>query len=199
MTTDAEKKAERVTAAAGATTAVPGTSIRTPLATLLAGHVIQDGEVVLMILKPSRLFVPLNSMRFAGVVLIVLIAALLWNHDVISRPSVAGEIALFVITGHLMSSMLQWMGRYYILTDMRIIRLSGILTTEFFSCPLRKVAGTRVVRGFRERVLGLGTIDIIPTEKAGASWQTVRRPIEVNEAIAAAISKARQGASGGHE
>src|SRR5687768_13004955 len=43
----------------------------TPLGALLARHVIRDGEVVLLALKPSMWFILLSSLRFIGVVAIL--------------------------------------------------------------------------------------------------------------------------------
>ncbi len=40
---------------------------------LLTSHILRDGELVLLILKPSLWFVLFNSMRFTGVVLVMMI------------------------------------------------------------------------------------------------------------------------------
>src|SRR5687767_2136535 len=47
------------------------TAAVTPLGALLARHVIRDGEVVLLALKPSRWFILLSSLRFIAVVSIL--------------------------------------------------------------------------------------------------------------------------------
>ena len=47
------------------------------LAALMAGHVLQDGEIVLLILKPSLWFIVLGAMRFVAVVVILMMAAAL--------------------------------------------------------------------------------------------------------------------------
>jgi len=54
--------------AAGAAAARP--AFATPLAAVLAGHVLHDGEVILLILKPSRWFILLTSLRWAAVIAI---------------------------------------------------------------------------------------------------------------------------------
>jgi hypothetical protein len=47
----------------------------------------------------------------------------------------------------------------------------------------------------RERILRLGSIDIVSTDPdcGWAQWQTISRPRQVHEQIVAAIQKARQG------
>ena len=57
------------------------------------------------------------------------------------------------------------------------------------------VATTRVTFTTRERVLGLGSIDIIPIDPdcGIAQWQTIAKPRQVNEQIIAAIQRSKQG------
>jgi Bacterial PH domain len=157
------------------------------MAQLLAGHVLRDGEVVLLILKPSLWLIPFGTMRFGAVVLIGIIAAELWLPVNTARWYV--EAGVFLLTARVMWSVLVWMGRLYVLTDMRVLRLSGIFTVEIFDCPLRKIGQTRVIYSFRERLWGLGTIEITPQDETCPSglWQTVRQPVEVHEQIRAAI------------
>jgi hypothetical protein len=157
---------------------------------------LQDGEVILMILKPSLWFILLSSLRWAAMIAIGLVAAKIYDEQLPGKNSAYLEAGIFVIAGRLMFAVLQWMSRIYVLTDMRILRLSGIFTPELFDCPLRKVAGTRVSFTTRERVLGLGSIDIGSSDPdCGATqWQTIVRPRQVHEAIVAAIQRAKQGA-----
>lgn len=163
------------------------------LAVLLAGHVLRDGEVVLLILKPSVWYILFSAMRFAAGALIGVIAAELWLPDRAAQWYAAA--GLFLIAARFMWSVLQWMGRLYVLTDLRILRLSGVFAVEIFDCPLRKVAATRVVYSFRERMSGLGSIEITPHDDARPPgvWQTVRRPHDVHEQVRAAIARAKSG------
>lgn len=181
----------------GAATAADALPFRTSLAALLTGHILRDGEVVLLILKPSLWYIVFSSMRFAAAVLIVAIAAQLWLHP----PHVAGSVAYagaFLLAGRVMWAVLQWMGRLYVLTDMRIVRLSGVFNVEIYDCALRKLAGTRLTRTFREKLWRLGSIEIIPVDDScpPSTWQTVRRPAEVHAKVQATIERARQGGQG---
>lgn len=94
-----------------------------------------------------------------------------------------------------MWSVLQWMGRLYLLTNLRIVRLSGIFSVDIFDCPLRKVGRTRLVSAVRERLVGLGSIEIVPQDESSPTglWQTIRHPVEVHEQIVATINRAKQG------
>jgi hypothetical protein len=181
---------------AGAAAPAPLTAAA-PMAALLTRHILQDGEVILLILKPSILFIVLSMLRFAAVVLIVMIAAKVFDERLPGQARTYVEAGIFLLGGRLMWSVLQWMSRLYILTDLRIIRLSGVFQLEIFDCPLRKVARTRILRTMREQICRLGSIEIIPSDERLpiGTWQMVSRPILVNEQIVAAVNRAKQGRS----
>jgi hypothetical protein len=179
----------------GVATATPVRPLSTSLAALLTRHILRDGEIVLLILKPSLWFIVLGAMRFSAVVLIGIIAAKLWIPHAAARAAEAGA---FLIAGRVMWAVLQWMGRLYVLTDLRVLRLSGVFNVDIFDCPLRKVSHARMYRTFRERVLRLGSIEIVPAMDGctPGDWRTIKRPVEVLETIEATVRRAKQGGGG---
>jgi hypothetical protein len=190
---DVSNRLERVQFAEAAT--VPPARLSSSLAALLTGHILQDGEVILLILKPSLWFIILSSLRWAAAASILLVAAKIYDDALPGKNAAYLEAGIFIIAGRLMFAVLQWMSRLYVLTDMRILRLSGIFSPVLFDCPLRKVAGTRVSFTTRERLLRLGSIDIVSTDPqcGWAQWQTIYKPREIHEQIVAAIQRAKQG------
>jgi len=187
-------------AAANATDAATAPAVARPaatsVATLLTRHILRDGETVLLLLKPSLWFILFGSLRFIAVALILVISFELWLPRYLH---LAVEAGVLLITARVAWAILHWMGRLYLLTDLRILRLSGVFTTEIFDCPLRKVARTRLVPTFRERLLGLGSIEIIPSDdqRPCSTWQTIARPAHVHEQIQRAIARAKQGGCNG--
>jgi hypothetical protein len=163
------------------------------LAALLTSHVLRDGEIVVLILKPSLWFIPLQSIFFSSIVAIFAAALALADRNVIFHNRTYSEAAGLLIAGRLMWSSLQWMGRLYVLTDQRILRLSGVYTTEIFDCLLRKVAMARLMMTTRDQILGIGSVVIFPADekRPPAVWQTVGRPKEVHQRIMAAIARAK--------
>ncbi len=175
------------TAGAGTAEAQP---VHGSLAKLLSTHILRDGEVILLALKPSIWFIPLSGLRLiATIILAAMIARILDDQ----RTMLYVEIAIFLVAGRLVWSLLQWMGRLYILTDLRILSLSGIFSVDVFDCPLRKVARARLLYIPRERVLRLGSLEIIPSDEAMPSgiWQTISRPGFVYQQVLAAIRRAK--------
>lgn len=172
-------------------TAAPVVPAPSSLASLLAGHVLRDGEVIILILKPSLWYVVLNALRFIAAVLIALIAIELW----MPHPRAYLEAGASLMAMRIVWAMLKWMSRLYVLTDQRVLRLGGVFNVEILDCPLRRVSRTRLFGTFRERLLRLGSIEIIPMDESRLCgiWQTIRRPREVHEQIVEAIRRAKQG------
>ena len=171
----------------------------TSLAKLLASHILRDGEVVLLILRPSLWFIFLSSLRFVAGAL-VLIFALHFLSASSSHNTVRSlvELGVSAITARLMWAMLQWMSRLYILTDLRVLSVSGVFNVDIFDCPLRKVARTRVIVSSQERFTNVGSIEIIPQDDSVpfGLWQTIARPAVIHEQMVATINRAKQGGMG---
>lgn len=178
----------------GAAVAAPEASASGSLATLLTSHVLRDGELVLLILKPSVWFIVVSSTRFSAIVLILMIASKIYDPQLPSTAAIYIEAGLFLIAARLMWAVLQWTSRLYVLTDLRILRLSGVFNVNVFDCPLRRIARTRIIKSFRDRVLGIGSIEIIPMDEELpiGGWHLVARPERVHETIVATINRAKQ-------
>ncbi|MGD0769462.1 MAG: PH domain-containing protein [Tepidisphaeraceae bacterium] len=194
--TPSPSSGEHLAEAAATPAAAAAAARTTSLGALLGSHVLRDGELVLMILKPSLWFIIFNSMAFS--IGIAVAAAALALVDRRMHDHFYLEAALFVITGRLMWAVLQWMGRIYILTDQRVLRITGVFTVDIFDCPLRKVVRARIVSSAREKLVAVGSIEIIPSDEAmpSAVWQTIARPKEIHQRLQAAITRAKQSGTG---
>ena len=180
--------------AAGAAAARP--VAMTSIAALLASHILREGEVVLMVLKPSLWFIPFTSAAFAAITAVVALALAVIDHRMHDRFYF--ELAVFLIAGRVIWSILQWIGLLYVLTDMRVLRVIGVFNVDVFDCPLRKVVRTRLVSTAREKLAGVGSIEIIPKDEdmPTAIWQTIPKPAENYERLTAAINRAKQSGLG---
>lgn len=164
----------------------------TSIATLLTRHIVRDGEVILLMLKPSLWTIFFATLPMAGVALIAMIGTRLWAQH---HFHIAVELGTMLVAGRAGWAILNWIGKLYLLTDMRIVRISGVFSPQIHDIPLRKVARTRVTASFRERIWRLGSIEIIPETDhwPWSVWQTISRPKHVDETIRRAVSRAKQG------
>lgn len=169
-------------------------TLRPSLATLLAGHILRDGETVVMILKPSLWFIVLGALRFAAAALIGILAAKLWISPKAALRAL--EIGIFLVSGRLMWATLQWMGRLYILTDWRVIRLAGVFHIDIFDCPLRRVSQVRGWAPFKERIFGVGSIEIAAADGAIGDWRTIKNPKLAMEKLERMVESAKHNGVG---
>jgi len=165
-----------------------------PLTALLTGHILRDGEIVLLTIKPSLWFVPLQSLVFSAVVVLILGTMELLSTSSAHRRLIDLDAVVFLVGMRLMLASLQWIGRLYVLTDQRVLRFSGVFSVDIFDCPLRKIAGVRVTQTFREKLFGLGTLEIHPrdSDRRPSGWQTISRPNDVYAKVMATIQRAQQ-------
>ena len=192
---DLRSRSSLAHASEGGAAAAPAAT--NPVSALMAGQVLRDGELILLLLRPSRWFILLTSLRFLAIVALMMALTVIFEDKLRGKRQYL-EIGVLLIVGRLSWGVLQWMGRLYILTDMRIIRLSGVFHVDVFDCTLRKVARTLLEISFQERLCRIGTIAIIPQDEEVpiAHWQMVAHPRKVHEQIMATISKAKQGGTG---
>ena len=78
--------------------------------------------------------------------------------------------------------------------------VAQVVAGEQHTCA-RKVGQARLYRSFRERMLRLGSIEIIPSDDACPSgeWRTIKRPAEVLATIEATVRRAKQGGACGRD
>ena len=93
--------ADQLQAAESCPAAAPTAAV-TPLGALLARHILRDGEIVLLALKPSLWFIPLSSLRFIAAVAILVLGAIAWEGRY-NREWFYIEAAIFLVAGSLVA------------------------------------------------------------------------------------------------
>ena len=181
-----------------AATAQPSSAEAAGAAVVVPARLIQEGEEVVLALKPSGLFVPLASAPF--ILAIAMVAAGGYALDTLRIVDLNLQLLALVCVAlsvvRLLVAFLQWLSRIYVLTNRRVIRVKGVLRIRIFECPLARIQNTVLSLSFLERIVGLGTILFATagTGRAEAAWVMVARPIEVHEIVVEYIRRA-QGSS----
>ena len=164
---------------------------------ILPAQLLQPGELIILLIKPSPWFILLVPMRFIAIVLLCgLLAAQLQNRGFnlgLHRNDVI--IATLAILGlRLFWQMLDWLSRVYVLTDQRIIRIKGVLNVQVFECPLQKIQQTDLLLPLTQRVFWLGTIGFATAGTAvhEAYWLMIAKPLEVHAKIVETLRRYRR-------
>lgn len=161
---------------------------------ILPADLLQGGEIIIMILKPSPLYIILWCF---GQILGLLVTAWIANyvHDYfdldIFYPRTLWMVVGTVVAVRLIYQFFDWLSRTYILTDRRVISMQGIMRIRIFQCTLKQVQHTDMLFSIRERCFGLGTI-VISTAGTGGSesfWLMLRRPMAVHRKILQVLNR----------
>lgn len=90
--------------------------------------------------------------------------------------------------------MLAWRNHAYVLTNWRIIQMSGVFNKEVVDSLLEKVNDVKTEQSFLGRILGYGDIEILTASEQGANrFTTIARPLELKVAMLDAKEALEQG------
>ncbi len=171
------------------------------------GQLVPDGETVLLALKPHPLFVVLSVLT--PLAALVATAGVAWWIG--GRSAATGDLMELVLRRAVVVALgcatllvawqcLEWLTRLYVLTDRRVMRVSGVLRQTTFDLPLRRVQHVVLYRSLRERLVDLGTIGFSsagPGRAAEFWWYMVAHPVEQMETVRRAIERYAGGGEGG--
>ncbi len=163
--------------------------------------VLNGSEIIILAIKPSLCYVLFVSGRWLAILLPIGMVA--WLSGQLGWLGMQAQVllatCLAVVFMRLAFGLLQWQSRVYILTNLRVLRIRGVVRVEMFQCPLLQLRDVRLTEGMAEKLMGLGTIGLVKnsSEKAAAHWQNIRRGEEVRGQILEAIDalKGRSGQS----
>ncbi len=161
---------------------------------ILPASMLHEDEVILLLIKPSPLFILLTSLRFVLGVLLTAILAVrvldLHESALISNNGIA-ILATLLVLGRLVWALAVWTSHVYFLTNQRVVTIKGVFNLSIVQAPLRKIQRTTLYRPFIERILGLGSIGFATaaTTDYDATWVMIAHPTAIHEQIVAAIRR----------
>ncbi|MDY6913707.1 MAG: PH domain-containing protein [Planctomycetota bacterium] len=163
--------------------------------TLVPAKLLDEDEIVILAVKPSGWFVLLQSLPVLAVAVVVVVAAIL-AADVFSI-AVAKRTVVWICAAavclQLLAAGCQWLGRLYVLTNRRMMRIRGVLQVDVFQCPLRCVGRATASATRLERCIGVGSLFFGggQAELPDVAWIHVARPVEVQDLINETIRRIR--------
>ncbi len=181
-------------------------SAEEPLVDVLAPagmqQVLQDGETVILALRPSPWFILIDGswVYFASIFVALLLAWLAhqpWSPVILPESQIFPLLAT-VLSIRIVWKFLDWANRVYVLTDQRIMRRRGVIQYSLIEAPLDRIQHSAIFTRVVERVLGLGTIGFA-TAGSGrfeVIWEMIANPIEIHRKVNDAIE--RYGRRGDH-
>ena len=115
--------------------------------------------------------------------LIIMIGAALRSAEL---THIGVEVGLMLVAVRAGWAVMSWAGKLYLLSDLHIVRISGVFGPQIHDIPLRKVAHTRLVRSYPERVLRSGRSRSFPRAISipGRSGSRFRSPTRCTKRFA---------------
>jgi uncharacterized membrane protein YdbT with pleckstrin-like domain len=162
--------------------------------TVVPEQILHDDEIVLLLTKPSLLFIPYTSFLFClGALLlgVLFVQVTRYTPSAFSPTSVA-LLTVLACVGRLIWALLVWTSHTYMLTNQRIVTIKGVLNVHMFQAHLRKVQKTDLYRPLIYQILGTGTLAFSTAAASGdadSTWQMIARPVQAQEQVVAAINK----------
>ncbi len=170
-----------------------GDAVRARASALLPNELLQPGEVIVLLLKPSPLYVVLSCLKSLTLIILatatgVYLARETGSSDLAQQIALAGVIGTL---GRIGWQFLEWLSRVYVLTDQRVVAVGGVLRVRVFEAPFKQVAQTELYFSLRERLFALGTV-VFSTPGTGgrdAAWEMVTQPLEVHAQVVATLRR----------
>lgn len=170
-----------------AVTAAPAPAIEADVADAL-----EPGETILLMVRPSPLFVPLGPL-VSILWIAVLSLFLAWLDRRLEwipwRDSQVLLLGVMATSARLGWQAAEWSGRLYVLTDRRVVRRGGVGRVALRELPLGELAAPSVFRNTPERFVGAGTVLLERERGGGLAWEWVADPDAVRQAVAEARSR----------
>jgi len=173
----------------------PG-SLSVAATSAVARERLEDGEIVILAVRPSGWFVVLLSWPLlvgAAAVAAVSLLARSWpgyNVDGHMVTLVCAAVAALRIA----VACFQWQGRLYVLTDRRVMRIKGVFREDCYQCPLRNISEVHMSATLPERIVAVANLVFHRTDAKAvpdADWLCLANPREVFQAVQEAMRRAK--------
>lgn len=168
------------------------------IAAMLPAELLQPGETIILLIKPSPWFILLEPLRAVMVLLtLMVLTAWLGRRDLLPTQLIGQRDLILLCIGllgiRLFWQFLEWLSRVYVLTDRRVVRVQGVLRVFVFETALKNVQHTNASFSVRERLMGLGTISFATSGTAftEATWRMVAHPLEVHRIVVQTLQRYR--------
>lgn len=163
--------------------------------TLIAEELLEDGEIVLLAVKPSGWFVLLVSLPVLLAAAVVAMATQLVKGSIFH--GVQGQAVLLLCVGlgclRVVLACFQWLGAMYILTNRRIMSLCGVFRSRVLQSRLKHITRLVLTQRFTEKPLALGSLffEVADGDLPCQSWTCLARPEELEQIVRQAIRRAQ--------
>ena len=161
---------------------------------------LADREKIILIAR-QHWFLLLSVIAFEIVIILILIAVTIIAGTYLPEFALiigaAGAILLLLPIATMLRDILDWMNRQYIVSNRRVIQISGILNKNVTDSSLEKVTDVKMEQSAFGRLFDYGDIEILTASEFGVNlFRRIEEPIRFKTAMLNAKENLAQGDSG---
>lgn len=155
-------------------------------------EVLEDGEIVLLTVKPSAWYVLLSSWPVLLAVGLVAVGTQLADRWFSSPASTSAALLICsaVACLRVFWGCIQWMGQLYVLTNVRALQVQGLTRPVTSFCLLRQVSDVTIEANAGERPLRLGSLRF-EGEHVRMQWACLAQVEAIQKTVLEAVRRAR--------
>jgi len=155
---------------------------------------LHDGEEVILAVKPSAWFIMFASLpvlSLAAVPVVLVYLARTYFHGGLPLQTV-WLVSLAVGCVRVILACFQWMGRLYVLTNLRVLRIQGVFREDVFECLLKRIDEPSLSPSLPQRLVGVGNLHFrIWQATSEEQWSCLADVDKVLQMVLDAIRRAR--------
>ena len=122
-----------------------------------------------------------KSLLAVGMVILI---TLIWRIWLPHLPVAFAYLLLFLPLLGLLRNVLIWTNRQYVVTDWRVIQISGVFNKDVSDSSLEKVNDVKLDQSFLGRLFDYGDLEILTASELGANQFThVGQPVRLKTAM----------------
>jgi len=152
----------------------------------MADNYIQDllGENERILLVTRQHWFVLFSNILMEILLIVLLVAGVIAASVVYPLATFGYILVLVPIAGMIRDILIWSNRQYIVTNRRVVQVTGVLSKEVLDTSLEKVTDVKMTQSFFGRLFNYGDIEILTASELGVNlFKSISDPVGFKTAM----------------
>jgi len=147
-------------------------------------RLINDGETVVLDLKPHWWFFARHIIAGTGLFILLLLVFLGTDGGLRSAGLVVWLILAVVYAVWLVKAYLDWQFTYFVITDDRVIYRTGVVAKHGVEIPMSRISNINFHQGIVDNLVGAGTLEIESAGHDGESrFSHVRHPDAVQQEV----------------
>lgn len=150
-------------------------------------NLLGEGERILLSAR-QHWFILASSILFEIVVILIIfggtIAAAFFAPDQVLLIAVVGFLLLLIPIASMIHDILVWSNHQYLVTNWRVMQISGIINKNVMDSSLEKVNDVKMSQSFFGQLFGYGDVEILTASELGVNaFKRIEDPIRFKTAM----------------